>query len=87
MGHCTSVKAFGSLAKSSNLDEEDPASPQHPARVGCRDEAGLSSIASSLGAIQGKVVDAFASLLLIHNVCHSHGRPDCHSSETINKVR
>ena len=57
--------------------EEQPTSPQHPARVGCRDEAGLSSVFSSLGSIQGRVGDAFASLLIIHNVCHGHSRPDC----------
>ena len=67
--------------------EEDPASAQHPARIGCRDEAGLSSIDNRLVNIQDRVGDSFASHLIIHNVFHGHGRPDCQSSETIIKVQ
>ena len=56
--------------------EEDPATPKHPPSVGCRDEAGPSSIDNRLVNIQDRVGDSFASHLIIHNVCHGHGRPD-----------
>ena len=63
---------------------EQPARPQHPPRDPGRDEAGLSSIDNGLGAIQGRAGDASASLLIILNIFHGHGRTDCQSSSILN---